>query len=234
MHVLSLVHGDSGHAGVFGEVARRRGHTVEQWSFVSGKPLPRPLEDYLAVFVFGGSMHADQEEQHPWLREEGELLARLLGSSTPVLGVCLGAQLLAKAAGGAVYPARQPEIGWVPVELTNGATDDPLFAHLPRHFDAFQWHYYTYDLPSGADELARSGGCTQAFRLGVRTWAIQFHAEVTQAQIEDWIAGGDGELPLPAEELRAQTRRLVRAWNEIGRSISSGFLELAEASAARR
>ena len=84
------------------------------------------------MLVFGGAMHADQDEHHPWLREEDDFLRHLLGLRVPTLGVCLGAQLLAKASDADVRPADEPEIGWYDVELTDAAADDPIFAELPR------------------------------------------------------------------------------------------------------
>src|SRR5581483_9151050 len=97
----------------------------------------------------------------------------------PVLGVCLGAQLIAKACGAPVHPSSEPEIGWHPFDLKPAAAADPLLGSLPRRFLAFQWHHYTYGVPAGAEELATSSVCTQAFRLGDTAWGIQFHAEVT-------------------------------------------------------
>ena len=232
--VLALIHGDNVRAGVFGDVVEERGHTLEEWSLAWDKPLPRPLDDYGGVLVFGGAMHADQDDHHPWLRDENMFLQRLLTQRIPVLGVCLGAQLLAKAALAPVFPAPEPEIGWADVELTEAAADDPLFSRLPRRFESFQWHYYTYEVPAGAAELARSRVCTQAFRLGESAWAIQFHAEVTLQQVESWIDEGDGgrELPVPREELQAQTHERIGAWNDLGRAICGGFLEAAERVAA--
>jgi GMP synthase (glutamine-hydrolysing) len=227
VNILAVIHGENVRAGVFGDVVEERGHALEEWSLASDRPLPRPLDEYAAVLVFGGAMHADQADRHPWLREENFFLQRLLGLRTPVLGVCLGAQLLAKAAAGPVYPAREPEIGWVPVELTEKAAADPLFERVPRRFDAFQWHYYTYDVPAGATELARSSFCTQAFRLGDAAWGIQFHAEVTEAQIEQW-ADDKRELPGGRERLLAETGERIAQWNALGRELCGGFLEVAE------
>jgi GMP synthase-like glutamine amidotransferase len=228
MDVLAVVHDDAVRAGVFGEAVSARGHRLEEWSPTWEQPLPRPLETYGAVLVFGGAMHADQDERHPWLREEHFLLRRLLELEVPVLGVCLGVQLLAKAAGAAVYPAPEPEIGWVEVELTDAGAGDPLLGRLPESFDAFQWHHYTYDIPGGGEELARSRACTQALRLGELAWGIQFHAEITLAQIELWIREDHQELTLPGEELAAQSRELIERWNELGRRLCSAFLEVAE------
>ncbi len=111
MKVLAVVHGDEVRSGVFADPIAAGGHELEEWS-IARRPSPsRPLESYDAAIVFGGSMHADQDEAHPWLRGEKELLRRFLASETPVLGVCLGAQLVAVAAHSWVAPAREPEIG---------------------------------------------------------------------------------------------------------------------------
>jgi GMP synthase (glutamine-hydrolysing) len=192
--------------------------------------LPQPLDSYGAVLVFGGAMHADQDERHPWLREENLFLQRLLMLHMPVLGVCLGAQLLAKAALAPVYRAGSPEVGWVDVELTSDAADDPVFSRLPPRFDAFQWHFYTYDLPGGAVELATSEICTQAFRLGDSAWGIQFHAEVTLPQVEGWLERLDErEEPVdPPARLAELTRTNIDGWNELGRTLCGSFVEVAE------
>ena len=175
-------------------------------------------------------MHADQDERHSWLREENLFLQRLLMLHMPVLGVCLGAQLLAKAANAPVYRVERPEIGWFDVELTADAADDPVFSRFPPRFDAFQWHFYTYDLPGGAVELARSAACTQAFRLGDSAWGIQFHAEVTLPQVESWLEHLD-EREEPADPpagLAELTRTRIEGWNELGRALCGSFVDVAE------
>jgi GMP synthase (glutamine-hydrolysing) len=233
VHVLAVIHGEKVRSGVFGEVVEERGHRLEEWSLAWETPLPRPLDAYGAVMVFGGAMHADQDEHHPWLREENFFLQRVLDLHLPVLGVCLGAQLLAKAAHAPVFPARRPEIGWYPVEVTPEASDDPVLSALPPRFDAFQWHYYTYGIPAGAVELARSEVCTQAFRLGDVAWGIQFHAEVTREIVEGWIGRYSSDPDAvrigldPARELLRLEGRIDR-WNEIGRTLVRGFLAVAE------
>ncbi|HSC73807.1 MAG TPA: type 1 glutamine amidotransferase [Gaiellaceae bacterium] len=224
MDVLAVIHGETVRSGVFGDAVEARGHRLEEWSLASGTSLPRPLDAYGAVFVLGGAMHADQEGHHPWLREENLFLQRLLDIRKPVLGVCLGAQLLAKAAGAPIGPASEPEIGWCGVELTDDAADDPVLGDLPVRFDAFQWHYYKHGLPAGAVELARNDVCTQAFRLGDSAWGVQFHPEVTFTQVEAWMAEDD---PVPPG-LLDQTRERIGDWNELGKRLCDAFVAVAE------
>jgi GMP synthase (glutamine-hydrolysing) len=233
VHVLSLVHGGNARGGVFDQVVREQGHVLEEWSLAWDTPPARPLDDYDAVLVFGGAMHADQDDHHPWLREETLLLQRMLDQHQPVLGVCLGAQLLARAAHAAVVPAPEPEIGWFEVELTPAARDDPVLGALPERFTAFQWHYYTYRLPAGAVELARSAVCSQAFRLGEAAWGVQFHPEVTEEQIRSWLV--DDEDPPPAENrIAEETPDRIGEWNELGRRLCGAFVETAAAVPASR
>jgi len=232
MDVLALIHGDEVRSGVFADAAAARGDRIEEWSIAWGTPPPRPIDAYDAVLVFGGAMHPDQDEKHPWLREESLLLQRLLDTHVPMLGICLGAQLIARAAGAPVLPAPDPEVGWYAVELTQAGRDDPLLAHASASFTAFQWHFYTYGLPAGAVELARSAACTQAFRLGDSAWGIQCHPEVTMEQIEQWTVEAPEDVEGPVEELVAESRERIAAWNEFGRDLCSGFLSIASGDQA--
>src|SRR5207247_10035309 len=131
MQILSVVHGGNVREGVFAEPIRARGHELVEWRPASRRPSTRAPEDYDAVLVFGGAMHADQEEEHPWLRDEYALIRRLVDVGTPVMGICLGAQLLARAAGARVGPMSEPEIGWFPAELTPSGERDPVLGRLP-------------------------------------------------------------------------------------------------------
>jgi GMP synthase (glutamine-hydrolysing) len=227
VQVLSVIHGPDARAELFAPVVEGLGHGLDEWSFAWSTPPPRPLDAYDAALVFGGAMHADHDEWHPWLREETMWLQQLLARRTPVLGICLGAQLLARAAGSWVAPLPEPEIGWCDVELTPAGVDDPLVGALPTRFTAFQWHHYTYGVPADAVELARSPACTQAFRLGDRCWGVQFHPEVTAAQLEGWMADAEDPPPDP-EGLRAATADHIGRWNELGRVLCRAFLETAE------
>ena len=233
MRVLTIVHQRNAGAGVFGEVAEAEGHELVQWLPPEAPP---PSDDgFGAVMVFGGSMHLDQEEANPWLRDEKTFLRELLGRRVPALGVCLGSQLLAEAAGASPRRAPRPEIGWHGIELTPEGEQDPLLAPLSGGFEGFGWHSYEFPLPPDADPLARSEVCLQAFRLRERpVWGLQFHAEVTPAVLDSWIADYDSDedavrIGLDPDELRAESEGRIGPWNELGRGISRRFLREASA-----
>ena len=222
MKVLALTHGPSVGPGVFGEAVRDAGHELVELRVPLAGARTAEAD---AVLVFGGAMHPDEDARHGWLRPELGLLEQLLADGTPLFGVCLGAQLIARAAGAEVLQAPEPEIGWLPVELTDAGREDPVARSLPERFDAFQWHHYTFELPAGAQELARSALCTQAFRLG-SAWGVQFHPEVEAAQVETWLDEESSDVPDP-EVLRGETRKRIGAWNELGRNLCSTFLAAA-------
>jgi GMP synthase (glutamine-hydrolysing) len=215
--VLAVTHGPNVGAGVFGEAVERAGHELSTWSVPHGGA---PAADADAVLVFGGAMHPDQDDLHPWLASEHEFLVEHLERGTPLFGVCLGAQLIARAAGAAVRPSPASEVGWLPVERVGG---DPVLDVLPLRFDAFQWHHYTYELPEGATELARSEVSSQAFRLG-SALGIQFHAEVTAGIIESWLADDPDDVTDPVV-LRRETAERIERWTELGRALCRRFLE---------
>lgn len=219
MRVLALTHGPSVGPGVFADAIGDGGHELVEWQ-VPVDGVPTDAAD--AVIVLGGAMHPDEEEQHGWLCPELEYLRELLDRGTPLFGVCLGSQLIARAAGATVFRSSEPEVGWLPVELTDAAAGDPVAASLPERFDAFQWHHYTHDLPAGAVELARSRVCTQAFRLG-SAWGVQFHPEVRAAQVEAWLTEDPDDVADP-QGLRMATRARIEDWNDLGRGLCAAFL----------
>jgi GMP synthase-like glutamine amidotransferase len=229
VRVLSIVHERDAGPGVFAAAAAARGDEVVEWIPAEGQP-PR-LDGFGAILVFGGGMHVDHEAVHPWLAPEKQLLRDLAAAGTPMLGVCLGAQLLAEAVGGSARRAARPEIGWTEVELTAEAAKDPLLGPLPSRFASFQWHSYEFALPQEAVPLARSAACIQAFRRDAM-WGIQFHAEVTADTVAAWISdyGGDDDATaagLDAAAVLAQTASEIERWNEIGAGICARFLDRA-------
>jgi len=229
MRVLAIVHEAEAGPGVFAEAIRERGGTLDEWLVPESAEPPADPLGYDAVLTLGGAMNADQHERHAWLAEEDRLLGELIERGTPLLGLCLGGQLVARAAGAAVGRATQPEIGWHRVELTEEGRRDPLLAPLAPEFEAFQWHSYEFPLPAGAVPLALSDVCLQAARVGERSWAIQFHPEVSPADAASWIEDYRSDpdavrIGVDAAALGTETRAKIGAFNQLGRELCARWL----------
>jgi GMP synthase-like glutamine amidotransferase len=235
MRVLAIVNDSDAGPGVFLDVLRERGDEVHSWMLPGEGPPGYDPREFDAVIVLGGAAHPDQEEQHRWIAEERALLADLLEREVPVLGVCLGAQLLGVAAGGRARRLQTPEIGFNHVQLSDAGRRDPLTGPLAPGFEALGWHSYEVLAPPGAQSLASSAACLQAFRTGPAAWGIQFHAEVTEADFEAWIEDARRKRD-PFEEvpdldaLQDAMRAGIGAWNELGRGLCERFLTAAEAA----
>jgi GMP synthase (glutamine-hydrolysing) len=234
MRALAIVHQADAGPGVFAEEMRKRGVELDEWLLSErGTGPAREIADYDAVLTFGGAMHADQEDRHPWLRFEKDFLAAMLDDGMPLLAVCLGNQLLADAAGGIARRASGPEIGWFDVEVTDEGAADPVIGPLAPSFNAFQWHSYEAVPPEGAAILARTPVCAQAYRIGEVAWGIQFHAEVSAGDLAHWIddyrADEDAvRIGVDPEVLRAETEDRIGDWNRLGRELCGRFLEEAD------
>lgn len=145
-----------------------------------------PVEQVDLLIIMGGPMSVTEEDEYPWLVQEKTFVREMIAQGKPVLGICLGAQVIASAAGGAVYPNGEREVGWFPVAAVASGNAD-AFA-FPAEFLPFHWHGETFDLPAGAVHLARSVACeNQAFQLGERVIGLQFHPEVTPAVVAEFI-----------------------------------------------
>ncbi len=229
MHVLSIVHEDDAGPGIFAEAAEQSGWDLVTWT--PGKGPAPDLHEAEAVWTFGGSMHPDQDAEHAWLEEERNLLTHAIDHGMPILGVCLGAQVLASAAGSKPHASTRPEIGWEEVTLTDAGAEDPMVSPMGPSFEAFEWHSYEIPLPDGAHELARSESCLQAFRIDPFIWGVQFHIEVTRTDALGWIEsyGGDaavGEAGVELPAFREETEAKIGAWNELGRTLATRFLAM--------
>jgi len=201
----------------------REGDWTLTWSrLYAGDSLPQP-EDFDFLVVLGGPMGVGDVDRIPWLRPEIDLLAQVLRRGTPLLGICLGAQLMAAALGAQVRKNREREIGWFPVELLR---EDalPLASGTP----VFHWHGETFDLPAGGEWLARSAGCDhQAFRYGAAAVGLQFHLETTPEAADALLAHCAHELTpgtfvQSPQTIRAGTRLHAAAAREsLGRLLDS-------------
>jgi GMP synthase (glutamine-hydrolysing) len=189
-------------------------HTVKP---LAGQALP-DHDEVAGAVVMGGPMSVDETDRHPGLAAEREWLAEAVRREMPLLGICLGAQLLARALGAEVRPGEAAEIGWAPVEILD--PDDPVLGALAPSTTALHWHGEVFDLPEGAEHLARSERTeVQAFRHG-NAWGILFHAEADFALLDAWLAvpemvreaskalGDDGTHALP-EQAEAAEQELI-------------------------
>jgi GMP synthase (glutamine-hydrolysing) len=233
MRALAIVHQPDAGPGVFAQALRDRDWDLVPWLIAEHREPPGDPLGYDAVLTLGGAMHSDQEAAHHWLALEKALLASLLARGVPLLGVCLGGQLIAEAAGAPARRARGPEIGWYEVEVSGDGARDPLIGPLAPRFPAFEWHSYEFPLPAGAVALAGTPTSLQAYRIGERAWGIQFHAEVSSVDAEAWIDDYPSDqdavrLHLDWQALRRRTRAAIGSWNALGRGLCERFLAVAE------
>ncbi|MCB9081792.1 MAG: type 1 glutamine amidotransferase [Lewinellaceae bacterium] len=175
--------------------AEQHGHSLSFTHYWAQEPTLPTLDTFDALLVLGGFMNVDEEDTFPWLRTEKEFIREAIAAGKKVLGICLGAQLIAAALGASVYSGREKEIGFFPIQYTAEALAHPLFRHFTNPYIAFQWHSDTFDIPGGAQWLATSVACPhQAFSIGNQVLALQFHLEMTSSILHDMLAHDGQEL----------------------------------------
>lgn len=174
------------HHGQVGVALHERAALIDVYKPWSGQALPRTV-DADALVVFGGEQAATDDHSHPYLPALADLMADYTALDRPVLGICLGSQLLARAYGGENHLGAAPEFGWVDVNLTAAGRADPVLSQVPDTFPIFQWHSDTFTLPPDAVHLAQSPVARhQAFRIGRATYGTQFHFEASRSVVRDW------------------------------------------------
>jgi GMP synthase (glutamine-hydrolysing) len=184
--VLVLQHIACEPPGIYEDVLRERGATLHRVEVDAGDELP-DWREFSAIVAMGGPMSANDDSELPWLGEEKQLIGDAARAGMPFWGVCLGVQLLAASLGASVYAGTEPEVGVLPVELTDEGRRDPVFSALPSTLPTLQWHGDTFDLPRGAVRLAGSPSYpNQAFRFQ-NAYGVQFHLEVSGAMAREWM-----------------------------------------------
>jgi GMP synthase-like glutamine amidotransferase len=195
-----------------------------------GDPIPEHLGDGLVVL--GGPQGVYEEKQYPWMTEELNAIRRCLSQSIPVLGICLGSQMLAKAAGAQVFRGAMPEVGWYPIALTPEGHSDGLLLGLPKTFEAFHWHGDTFTLPEGAQRLAGSDYYpNQIYKVGSNAYGFQCHLETTEEMIKSWAAIYAKELtpqggPIEPQQIETKLAERAKALQEIAVQVFTRFAAL--------
>ena len=237
MDVLVLQHIACEPPGAFEDVLTAAGADIHRVELDEGEPLPS-WQNYVAIVAMGGPMSVNDDADLPWLTAEKQAIADAVRAGVPYWGSCLGVQLLAASLGASVYPGTQPEVGVLPVTLTDDGRSDPVFAGLPAEFLTLQWHGDTFDLPDGATLLASSPAYpNQAFRVGQTAYGVQFHVEVTEHMAREWAqvpayaeyadrvlgAGGIDRLMTDFDAARERMldvgRRMFERWVEIAVAV---------------
>jgi len=223
MRVLAVTHGPDVGPEVFADVIAEDGHELIEWDIRErGAPASSDVD---AVIVLGGDQNVGEELEHPWLHEEYDALRRWVEGGTPLLGVCLGAQTMAHALGAKVGPVKETLAGFYETTLTEAGTADPVVGVLPQRFDAFNANGYAFEAPPGATPLA-VGPVLQAFRIGERAWAVQFHPEIRREHVLRWFE--DGTTPRTPAEIAEQLDEKLDDWQQLGRRLCRAFLAQVE------
>jgi|SRR5579863_10254894 len=228
--------------GTLDPLIRRRGHRVKFVNFERSPDAQPKIDRYRGLIVLGGPMNVEDRDQRPHLQTEIAVIGEALAQGKPVLGICLGAQLLAHALGADVRRHSVSEIGWYDLATTEHGRNDPVLAPLGTLAPVFQWHGYSFDLPAGAAHLARTATCeNQAFRHGDNAYGFQFHLEMNKPLIERWlglpsyrddlIAAGLGR---DADAIRADTYTRIDAMQDAAHAVFNNFLDLIGTPARRR
>ena len=193
----------------------RRGLEVVEHRAGSGAALP-PIDSVSGVVVFGGAMNVDMTDRYPFLRDERAFVREAADAGVPFLGICLGAQMLARALEREVYPAGVRELSFNVLHLTPEAADDPLMSVFREGDMVFHWHEDTFELPEGATTLGTGDDVhLQAFRIGDHAWGLQFHFEIDRAELELWLdAAGE-------DVVRAWGKTTARVLEEADRHLST-------------
>jgi GMP synthase-like glutamine amidotransferase len=227
VRTLQIQHDNTNLLGAFHDVFHGAGE-VDVWR-TNEDPAPESLAPYDAVVLMGGVAMPDEDDRYPWIPQELRLLREGLERDLPMLGVCFGGQILARAAGGAVGPSTT-EQGWFDIGLNEAGQADPLLGPLGAGYRAFEWHHYNFQMPPNAVPLAQNAAGNQAYRIGSAAWGLQFHIEVDRKTVEWWMDVGEWNLDehdVDKDAMRADTEALVEDNATAAAELARRFVEIA-------
>lgn len=192
---LVLQHIECEDLGTIGPAMNRRGLGYRYVRLFDGETVPQDIKDFSGLIILGGPMNVYEEDKYPYLKDEDIFIKKAIERGIPALGICLGSQLIAKASNGKVRKGAKKEIGWHELNLTPDGRKEGSFKDFPESLTVFQWHGDTFDIPQGATHIASSALFpNQAYRIGNNVYGLQFHLEVTEAMIRNWISEYQEEL----------------------------------------
>jgi len=222
--------------GTLDPLFRSAGFRIRYVNFGRDPQASPELEGYDGLVILGGPMMVGESDRYPHIATEIALVREAVDRDVPVLGICLGAQLIAAALGAEVGPAPRKEIGWYDLRATPEGREDPLFRHLEGDERIFQWHGDAFAIPEGAVRLAENLACpNQAFRFGDKVYGLQFHLEVDEAMIQRWLKVPDlaAEMATTSgiarpEEILAETAQNIARTQELSALVFGAMIELFE------
>lgn len=236
--VLVVQHSAPETLGIIADVFQERGVSDQYVRPFQGEQVPADLKGVDGLVVLGGPMAVRDQEIHPFLRQELALIGHALQAHKPILGVCLGSQLLAAALGARVAPGRKKEMGWHEVRLSDAVKSDPLWGGVERSFTAYHWHGDVFELPQQAVSLARSEATEhQAFRHGLNAYGLLFHMEVTENMIREMIRTFSDDLleqGIDGGWLMEKSLGHLASLHRIGRTVFGRWVDLLDRKGGSR
>jgi GMP synthase (glutamine-hydrolysing) len=230
--VLIIKHIDIERPGLIEDCLRQEKIPFYVLNLESGLHLPK-LDDLTHIVILGGPMNVYEEDRYPFLKDEDLFIKEAIQKGKTLLGICLGAQLIAKALGAKVLKAPVKEIGWYDVSLTEEGSKDPFFSYLTNTFPVFQWHGDTFEIPKLGKLIVTSSSVPhQAFRYGEGVYGLQFHLEVTEEMIQEWMETYEEEFkdlhtlpPFSKAEIMTETEIKIEAYTRRGIKFLNNFFK---------